>query len=89
LKKGKYGTCTWAQWKTIMQDLITLVRKSGAKNIFIAAGFNRAYDLTPVINNPINADKIAYVRHPYPQKEKSLGNRNGKQTSVMSQLNTQ
>ena len=65
---GKYGTCSWDQWKSLMEELITLIRNNGAKNIPIVAGFNWAYDLTPVIDNPINADNIAYVSHPYPQK---------------------
>jgi hypothetical protein len=51
-----------------MEELITLIRNNGAKNIPIIAGFNWAYDLTPVIENPINAENIAYVSHPYPQK---------------------
>ena len=32
------------------------------------AGFNWAYDLTQVMDNPIEAEGIAYVSHPYPQK---------------------
>ena len=32
------------------------------------AGFNWAYDLTPVAKEPVNADGIAYVSHPYPMK---------------------
>ncbi len=68
LAGGKFGTCTWAQWKEIMEELIIIVRANGAKNIPIVAGFNWAYDLTEVVKNPIEAEGIAYVSHPYPQK---------------------
>ena len=65
---GKFGTCTWSQWKEIIEELIIIVRANGAKNIPLVAGFNWAYDLTKVIEDPINAEGIAYVSHPYPQK---------------------
>jgi len=68
LSKGMFGTCTWEQWKEIVEELIIIVRANGAKNIPLVAGFNWAYDLTEVIANPINAKDIAYVSHPYPQK---------------------
>ncbi|GLR16758.1 glycoside hydrolase family 5 protein [Portibacter lacus] len=67
---GKYGTCSWEQWKEIMEELIIIIRAHGAKNIPLVAGFNWAYFLTDVVNDPINADNIAYVSHPYPQKRK-------------------
>lgn len=64
----KFGTCSWSQWKEIMEETITIIRANGGKNIPLVAGFNWAYDLTPVANDPINAPGIAYVSHPYPQK---------------------
>lgn len=65
---GMFGTCSWTQWKEIMEELIIIVRANGAKNIPLIAGFNWAYDLSEVKDNPINAESIAYVSHPYPQK---------------------
>ena len=65
---GKFGTCTWTEWKEIMEELIIIVRAHGAKNIPLVAGFNWAYDLTQVVKDPIKAENIAYVCHPYPQK---------------------
>ncbi len=65
---GKFGTCTWTQWKEIIEELIIIVEANGAKNIPLVAGFNWAYDLTKVIEDPIDAEGIAYVSHPYPQK---------------------
>lgn len=68
LADGKHGSCSWVQWKEIMEELILIIRAHGAKNIPLVAGFNWAYDLSEVVANPINAEGIAYVSHPYPQK---------------------
>ncbi len=65
---GKYGTCTWDQWKEIQEELITIIRANGSKAVPLVAGFNWAYFLNDVENNPINAEGIGYVSHPYPQK---------------------
>lgn len=68
LNHGKSGTCTWAEWKAMMEELVTAIRAVGAQAIPLVAGFNWAYDLTEVKNNPIAADNIGYVSHPYPMK---------------------
>lgn len=65
---GKLGTCSWLQWKEMMEELIGVIRANGAKAIPLVAGFNWAYDLTPVATAPIDAPEIAYVSHPYPMK---------------------
>jgi len=62
------GTATWDDWKTINEELITIIRANGGEGVPLVAGFNWAYDLTPVKENPIDAEGIAYVSHPYPQK---------------------
>ncbi|MCB0485837.1 MAG: cellulase family glycosylhydrolase, partial [Flavobacteriaceae bacterium] len=62
------GTASWEEWKKINEEIITIIRANGADGIPLVAGFNWAYDLTTVKNNPINAGGIAYVSHPYPQK---------------------
>jgi endoglucanase len=65
---GTLGTCTWSQWKELMEEMITIIRAHGAKAVPLVAGFNWAYDLTEVDKNPIAAEGIAYVSHPYPMK---------------------
>lgn len=62
------GTLKWEDWKALNTEMITIVRANGGEGIPLVAGFNWAYDLTPVKNNPIEAEGIAYVSHPYPQK---------------------
>jgi len=68
LYNGELGTCTWAEWKAIMEETIGIIRANGGQAIPLVAGFNWGYDLTPVAKDPINAEGIAYVAHPYPMK---------------------
>jgi endoglucanase len=65
---GQIGSCTWEQWKELNEEMILIIRANGSTAIPLVAGFNWAYDLSEVIKNPINAEGIAYVSHPYPQK---------------------
>jgi hypothetical protein len=65
---GALGTCSWAQWKELMEEVITVIRANGSTAVPLVAGFNWAYDLTPIAKEPINAEGIAYVSHPYPMK---------------------
>lgn len=65
---GQLGTCTWPQWKELNEEMIGIIRANGGDGIPLVAGFNWAYDLSPVKENPINAVGVAYVSHPYPQK---------------------
>lgn len=65
---NELGTISWDQWKELNKEMITIVRANGGKGIPLVAGFNWAYDLTPVKENPLNIEGIAYVSHPYPQK---------------------
>ena len=62
------GTITWDFWKDYNTELITIIRANGGEGIPLVAGFNWAYDLTPVRNNPLEVEGIGYVSHPYPQK---------------------
>ncbi len=68
LYNGELGTCSWEEWKTLNEEMITIIRANGGKGIPLVAGFNWAYDLSEIAKNPINATGIAYVSHPYPQK---------------------
>ncbi|MDA3880546.1 MAG: glycoside hydrolase family 5 protein [Prolixibacteraceae bacterium] len=65
---GELGEFKWEELKAIYEDLITKIRANGAKAIPLLAGFNWAYDLTPIATQPVNAENVAYVSHPYPQK---------------------
>lgn len=65
---GQLGNLSWEKWKTINEELIMLVRANRCGSIPLVAGFDWAYDLTPLHYAPVNAEGIAYVVHPYPHK---------------------
>ena len=62
------GPATWEEWKKINEDLIIMIRAFDTEVIPLVAPFDWAYDLTPLIISPINAEGIGYVTHPYPHK---------------------
>ena len=66
-----FGTMSWEEWKSINEDLIRVIRQNHPASIIGVAGFNWAYDLTPVKDAPINASGIVYISHPYPQKREA------------------
>lgn len=71
VNNDKFGVLSWEQWKSTLEALIVEVRANGGEGIPLVAGFNWAYDLTPIRDQPIEAVGIAYVSHPYPQKRKA------------------
>lgn len=66
----RFGNLNWSTWKEMNEDMIKIIRKNDEKTVVLVAGFNWAYDLTPVKNDPIEMSNIAYVSHPYPEKRK-------------------
>ncbi|MFZ1979338.1 MAG: cellulase family glycosylhydrolase [Bacteroidota bacterium] len=68
LADGKLGSMTWSEWKKLNENIINLIRAYDKEKIPIVAGFDWAYDLTPLRNEPIAAEGIAYSVHPYPHK---------------------
>jgi endoglucanase len=68
IMRGELGNCSWKEWKAINEEIITIVRACGSTAVPLVAGFNWAYDLKDVVKDPINAEGIGYVSHPYPQK---------------------
>jgi aryl-phospho-beta-D-glucosidase BglC (GH1 family) len=66
--RGELGTISWDEWKKINEDIINLIRSYDNEKIPLVAGFDWAYDLTPLLINPINSEGIGYTTHPYPHK---------------------
>ena len=64
----RFGELSWEEWKVMNEEMIDIVRKNDPEAVILVAGFNWAYDLTPVKNNPVDREGIAYVSHPYPEK---------------------
>lgn len=67
----QFGSMSWEEWKVMNEELIDVIRNNHAKSVILVAGFNWAYDLTPIRDQPIAAEGIAYVSHPYPEKRKA------------------
>lgn len=65
---GRLGIATWADWKAINEEAITIIQAYNPKAVCLVAGFNWAYDLTAAGKAPIERQNIAYVSHPYPMK---------------------
>jgi hypothetical protein len=65
---GRLGVVSWAEWKAINEEIITVIQAHNPNAISLVAGFNWAYDLTPVATAPIERENVAYVSHPYPMK---------------------
>jgi hypothetical protein len=68
LYRGELGRMSWDEWKKINEDIISLIRAYDKERIPLIAGLDWAYDLTPLLINPIEDEGIGYVTHPYPSK---------------------
>ena len=66
--RNELGSLEWDYWKETMEELIGLIRENGGKGIPLVAGFDWAYDLSNIKEDPIDLDGVAYVSHPYPMK---------------------
>lgn len=65
---GKLGSMPWTEWKEINEKIIHLIRSYDPEKIPLVAGLDWAYDLTPLRIEPIEAEGIGYVTHPYAHK---------------------
>ncbi len=67
-RNNQFGPVSWDEWKKINETMIAIIRGYNAQPIPLVAGFDWAYDLTPVRLSPIAAENIGYVTHPYANK---------------------
>lgn len=65
---GKFGKCTWEEWKSTVEEIIDIIYAYDKSVIPLVSGFNWAYDLRPIKIAPIDRPNVAYVTHPYPGK---------------------
>jgi aryl-phospho-beta-D-glucosidase BglC (GH1 family) len=64
-----WGDREWAELKALNEQMIDVIRAVDDDVIPLVAGFDWAYDLTPVRRSPVDRPGLAYTCHPYPQKE--------------------
>ncbi len=65
---GTLGRMTWEQYKEIVEEIIYIIFAHDTTVIPLVGGFDWAYELTQLREQPIEFPGIAYVSHPYPQK---------------------
>lgn len=65
---NQLGPVSWEEWKKMNEDMIAVIRAFDTEKIPLVAGFDWAYDLTPLHVSPIQGEGIGYVTHPYPFK---------------------
>jgi len=66
--RGMLGHVTWTEWKELNEKMIGIIRFWDKETVPLVAGFDWAYDLNPLHYEPIDADGIGYVTHPYANK---------------------
>lgn len=66
--RGQLGTVSWHEWKKLNENMIALIRAYDPDTVILVAGLDWAYDLTPLLEEPIAATGIGYVTHPYAHK---------------------
>ena len=66
--RGQLGRISWAEWKAINEQMIGIIFAHDTKVIPLVGGFDWAYELRSVGENPIDFEGIGYVSHPYPMK---------------------
>jgi endoglucanase len=66
--RNQLGPVSWDAWKKSVEEQIAIIRAYNAQAIPLVAGFDWAYDLTPLLLSPIAAEGIGYTTHPYSNK---------------------
>jgi hypothetical protein len=65
---GEMGYLPWDEYKEYIEGLIYMLYEIDEEIIPLVAGFDWAYSLEHVTEDPIDFPGVAYVSHPYPQK---------------------
>jgi endoglucanase len=66
--RGMLGTLSWSEWRELNEEMIGVIRYWDKDAIPLVAGFDWAYDLDPIRYDPVRAEGIGYVTHPYANK---------------------
>jgi hypothetical protein len=65
---GMLGDLGWSEWRELNEEMIRIIRYRNTETIPLVAGFDWAYDLDPLHYEPVRAEGIGYVTHPYANK---------------------
>lgn len=73
LPEKEISALSWGDYRVFIEEIIDIIRKN-SKNLILIGPTNWAYNLSPINENPINRDNIAYSLHPYPVHKDWKGN---------------
>jgi hypothetical protein len=62
------GSASWTEWRELNEEMIRVIRFWDQEKVPLVAGFDWAYDLNSLHYEPVRADGIGYVTHPYANK---------------------
>ena len=65
---GMLGSESWTEWRELIEEMIRVIRYWDRERIPLVAGFDWAYDLNSLHYEPVRAEGIGYVTHPYANK---------------------
>jgi hypothetical protein len=65
---GMLGPESWTEWRHLNETMIGVIRYWDQERIPLVAGFDWAYDLNSLHYEPVQAEGIGYVTHPYANK---------------------
>ncbi len=60
---------SWSEWKVQATEVVDTIRAIDPDSVIFVAGLDWGYDLSQVKEDPIERENIAYITHPYPDKE--------------------
>lgn len=67
-RDGQMGRLPWSEYKAFIEGVIYMLYAIDDSKIPLVAGFDWAYSLEHIRDDPIDFPGVAYVSHPYPQK---------------------
>jgi endoglucanase len=65
---GRMGRLPWSEYRAYLEEIIYMIRQINPRAIPLVSGFDWAYELRSVREDPVSFPGVAYVSHPYPQK---------------------
>jgi hypothetical protein len=66
--RGQLGKMTWAEWRSLNEQMIAIIRAFDEHKIPLVGGLDWAYDLTALHEDPVRAPGVGYTVHPYSNK---------------------
>jgi aryl-phospho-beta-D-glucosidase BglC (GH1 family) len=83
--RGQLGSVSWKDWKELNENIIRLIRSFDKEKIALVAGMDWAYDLTPLREEPINAENYwLYISSLSVEKDNTVGAKMGRRFWICS-----